>query len=63
MGMKTDLKPANSKARALLKKLLALAERGIDGEKTSAHMNCVCQLWCAVWQADPPAPGARSRVP
>jgi hypothetical protein len=43
--MKTNLKPANSKARALLKKLLALAERGIDGEKTSAHMNCVCQLW------------------
>jgi hypothetical protein len=35
--MKTDVKPANSKARALLKKLLALAERGIDGEKTSAQ--------------------------
>ena len=35
--MKTNLKPANSKARALLKKLLALAERGIDGEKTSAQ--------------------------
>jgi hypothetical protein len=35
--MKTDLKPANSKARALLKKLLALAERGIDGEKLSAQ--------------------------
>jgi hypothetical protein len=35
--MKTDLKPANSKARALLKKLLALAERGIDGEKASAQ--------------------------
>jgi hypothetical protein len=43
--MKTDLKPANSKARALLKKLLALAERGIDGEKTSPHMNRVGQLW------------------
>jgi hypothetical protein len=35
--MKANLKPANSKARALLKKLLALAERGIDGEKTSAQ--------------------------
>jgi hypothetical protein len=35
--VKTNLKPANSKARALLKKLLALAERGIDGEKTSAQ--------------------------
>ena len=35
--MKTTLKPANSKARALLKKLLALAERGIDGEKASAQ--------------------------
>jgi len=31
------LKPANSKARALLKKLQALAERGIDGEKRSAQ--------------------------
>jgi hypothetical protein len=36
-GVKANLKPANSKARALLKKLLALAERGIDGEKTSAQ--------------------------
>ena len=35
--MKMNLKPANSKARALLKKLQALAERGIDGEKTSAQ--------------------------
>jgi len=35
--LKTNLKPANSKARALLKKLLALAERGIDGEKASAE--------------------------
>jgi len=35
--MKADLKPANSKARALLKKLQALAERGIDGEKISAQ--------------------------
>ena len=35
--MKTVLKPANSKARALLRKLLALAERGIDGEKASAE--------------------------
>ena len=35
--MKTSLEPANSKARALLKKLLALAERGIDGEKASAQ--------------------------
>jgi hypothetical protein len=31
------LKPANSKARALLKKLQALAERGIDGERLSAR--------------------------
>jgi len=35
--MKANLKPANSKARALLKKLQALAERGIDGEKASAQ--------------------------
>jgi hypothetical protein len=35
--MKTNLRPANSKARALLKKLQALAERGIDGEKISAQ--------------------------
>jgi hypothetical protein len=35
--MKTDLKPANSKARTLLKKLQALADRGIDGEKASAE--------------------------
>jgi hypothetical protein len=31
------LKPANSKAWALLKKLQALAEQGIDGEKISAQ--------------------------
>jgi len=36
-GTNTNLKPANAKARALLKKLLALAERGIDGEKASAQ--------------------------
>jgi hypothetical protein len=36
--MKTNPKPANSKARVLLKKLSALAERGIDGEKTSARL-------------------------
>lgn len=35
--MKTTLTPANSKARSLLKKLEALAERGIDGEKASAR--------------------------
>jgi hypothetical protein len=35
--MKANLKPTNSKARALLKKLLALAERGIDGEKATAQ--------------------------
>ena len=35
--MKTNLKTANPKARALLIKLQALAERGIDGEKTSAQ--------------------------
>ena len=35
--MKANLKPANSKARVLLKKLQALAERGIDGEKASAQ--------------------------
>jgi hypothetical protein len=32
-----NLKPANAKARALLKKLQALAERGIDGERLSAQ--------------------------
>ena len=36
-GVKTNLRPANSKARALLKKLQALAEQGIDGEKISAR--------------------------
>lgn len=35
--MKANLKPANSRARALLKKLQALAERGIDGEKIAAQ--------------------------
>ena len=35
--MRTIWRPANSKARALLKKLQALAERGIDGEKMSAQ--------------------------
>jgi hypothetical protein len=35
--MDKPLLPANSKARALLKKLQALAERGIDGEKLSAQ--------------------------
>jgi hypothetical protein len=35
--MKANLKPANAKARVLLKKLQALAEQGIDGEKTSAQ--------------------------
>jgi hypothetical protein len=35
--MSANLMPANSKARALLKKLQALAERGIDGEKLSAQ--------------------------
>ncbi len=35
--MKPNLKAANSKARALLQKLQALAERGIDGEKASAQ--------------------------
>ena len=34
--MKANLKAANSKARALLGKLQALADRGIDGEKASA---------------------------
>ncbi len=35
--MKTNLKPAHSKAWTLLKKLQALAEQGIDGEKISAQ--------------------------
>ena len=35
--MKANLKTANAKARALLNKLQALAERGIDGERTSAQ--------------------------
>ena len=36
-GMNVNLMPANSKARALLEKLQALADRGIDGEKLSAQ--------------------------
>jgi hypothetical protein len=35
--MGSNLKPADSKARALLKKLRALAEQGIDGERISAQ--------------------------
>jgi hypothetical protein len=35
--VKTSLRPANAKARALLTKLQALAERGIDGERISAR--------------------------
>lgn len=35
--MKMNLRPANAKARVLLKKLQALAEQGIDGEKISAR--------------------------
>src|SRR5947209_1592181 len=35
--MKANLKPANEKARILLKKLQALAEQGVDGEKISAQ--------------------------
>jgi hypothetical protein len=35
--LKAPLKPANAKAQALLIKLQALAEQGIDGEKTSAQ--------------------------
>lgn len=35
--MKTNLKPATAKARALLKKLQALANQGIDGEKAAAQ--------------------------
>jgi hypothetical protein len=35
--MKANLMPANAKARAMLKKLQALAERGIDGEKLAAQ--------------------------
>ena len=39
--MKTNLKPASAKARALLKKLQALADRGIDGERLSAQKKIV----------------------
>jgi hypothetical protein len=35
--VKADLKPANPKAWAMLKKLQALAERGVDGEKLAAR--------------------------
>ena len=35
--MKRDLKPATTKARAILRKLQALAERGVDGEKFAAQ--------------------------
>lgn len=36
--MKANLKPATAKARELLEKLQALAERGIDGERISAQL-------------------------
>jgi len=39
--MKTNLKPANAKARALLIKLQALADRGIDGERIAAQNKIV----------------------
>lgn len=39
--MKTNLKPASVKARALLKKLQTLAERGIDGERLAAQRKIV----------------------
>jgi hypothetical protein len=35
--VKTTLRPANAKARTLFKKLQALAEQGIDGERISAQ--------------------------
>jgi hypothetical protein len=35
--MKTELKPATPRALAMLKKLQALAERGVDGEKLAAQ--------------------------
>jgi hypothetical protein len=35
--MKAERKPASAKARAMLKKLEALAERGVDGEKLVAQ--------------------------
>ncbi|HOW66471.1 MAG TPA: hypothetical protein P5186_22725 [Candidatus Paceibacterota bacterium] len=35
--MKTSLKPADSRAWALLRKLETLADRGVDGEKASAR--------------------------
>src|SRR5580765_9103583 len=36
--MKSGLKPATSKARAMLRKLEALADRGVDGEKFAAQL-------------------------
>jgi hypothetical protein len=36
-AVKANLKPPNEKARALFRKLQALAERGVDGEKISAQ--------------------------
>jgi len=39
--VKSDLKPASSKARTLLRKLEALAERGVDGEKLAAQRKLV----------------------
>ncbi len=36
-SVKADLKPASPKARAMLKKLQALAERGVDGERLVAQ--------------------------
>ena len=35
--MKSDQKAANAKAWAMLKKLEALAERGVDGERLAAQ--------------------------
>ena len=35
--VKSDLKPASTKARAVLRKLQALADRGVDGEKLVAQ--------------------------
>lgn len=52
--MKANRKPASTKARAMLKKLQALAERGVDGEKLAAQRK-IARLK-ARFDFDAPAP-------
>ena len=54
--MRTHLTPATAKARALLRKLEALAERGIDGEKMSARLK-IARLKARFDFSQPAEPG------